>query len=843
MRILRRILLAVLILVVIVGAVGFGGFLYLTRRPFPQISGTINLPDLNAPVTIIRDQYGIPHIYASNSHDLFFAQGYVHAQDRLWEIEVGRMGISGRTSELSPSAFSIGQDKYVLTLGWRRAAQADYKAMDSEGKATLQAYADGLNAFIKTHGNSLPPEFFIVGLFGSKGAGYTPDPWEPVDSIQWAKAMAWRLSGNWNTELFRAKLLKAVGEEEGKKLLADLEPPYDYQNKPIIVPQGVAWERVPSGIAQLDTLDAISGPRSREIGSNNWVVSGDRSTTGKPLLANDPHLGVQMPALWYFNSLHCEPVGPECPYNVIGASLPGVPGVIIGHNDRIAWGVTNVGPDVQDLFLEKVAGNQYEFQNKQVDLQIVPETITLKGKLPTDYKPSSNETSSYDAASDTTTITLNVRLTRHGPLISDVDMGFSDLDYAVAFDWTATNAPEQLLSAFMGIDRAANWEEFREALRNYGTPSQNFVYADVDGNIGYQTPGRIPIRANGDGLFPVPGWTGEYEWTGYIPFDELPSVYNPPQGYLVTANNAVIEADYPYFISTEWDRGYRAARITELLQAKDKLSSDDFEAIQGDDLDSWAQDIVPYLKDLSVEGDAQKVLDLIRNWDFHERGDSTGATAYQVFWMYLLHNTLDDELGDLAFAYVKGNDLNRQAMALLLAKPDSERWDNTTTTDVTETRDDILKKSLADAAASLTAAFGGDPAGWTFGKLHTVTFRSQALGTSPVAFIFNRGPFPVNGHTALVDNTASDLSLSYIEPQPPLNVIFRQIYGPSLRQIVDMNNLNASLYIHTTGQSGLPYNSHYEDMIQRWLNIQYAPMWWDRSDIEKNAEGTLNLTP
>ncbi len=850
MRIARRIILIVLILVVVLGAIGAGGFLYLTRRPFPQTDGTLRVTGLTSPVTVFRDKFGIPHVYADNVDDLFFAQGYVHAQDRLWQMEIGRRGVAGRTSELSPSASAIEQDKFVRTLGWRRTAELDYEEMSDDGKAILQAYADGVNAFISTHQGSLPIEFTIVGLFGSQGLGYQPEPWTPIDSLQWAKAMAWTLSGNWEGELFNAQLIARFGVQEGVAMIADLAPSYDYQDAPIIVPEEVAWERVPTGLARLERIDSIVGQRGRDVGSNNWVVAGSRTTTDKPLLANDPHIAVQMPAIWYFNSLHCQPVGPECPYEVIGATFVGVPGVVIGHNARIAWGVTNVGPDVQDLFLEQIEGNQYNFRGQPVDLAVVAETLTIKGQLPADYKPSTNETSTYDAATNATTITLNVRYTQHGPLISDVDEDAARLDYPVAFAWTAINAPETTLESVLALNRAQNWDEFRDALRRWGTPGQNFVYADVDGNIGYQMTGRVPVRANGDGRLPVPGWAGIFEWTNVIPFEELPFAYNPAQGYLATANNAVVGPDYPYFITADWDRGYRAQRIVDLIEAKDRLSPDDMAAIQGDNRDLAAEAIVPYLEGLSVEGDAQKVLDAIQGWEnFTEQRDSAGAGAYEVFWLHLLRNTFDDELGDLARDYVSGNDLNRQAILRLLEQPDSDWWDDSSTSDVTETRDDILKKSLTDAAAALTAEFGGDPAGWTWGQLHTVTFASQALGSSPVAFIFNRGPFAVDGGAEIVNATGGSFRAAYPDPDRPndppgrLTTIFRERTSPSLRQIVDLGDLNASRFIHTTGQSGVPYHPHYDDMIELWRTIQYAPMWWDRADIEKNAEGTLNLTP
>ncbi len=848
MRIVKGLLIFLLVVVVILAAVGAGGYLYLTRRPLPQIDGTLQVAGVQAPITITRDKNGIPHIYASNVHDLFFAEGYVHAQDRLWQMELQRIGAAGRTSELSPTKANLEQDKFVRTLGWRRAAQADYEAAGDEEKTILAAYAEGVNAYVGTHENNLPVEFAIVGLFSGKGFGYQPEPWTPIDTLQWVKAMAWSLGGNYDVELFRAQLIAQFGEAKANAMYADIAPPYDFKTMPTIVPAGVSYKAVPlSSVQRLHVLDNIVGLRGSDVGSNNWVLSGARTTTGKPFLANDPHLSIQMPSIWYFNGLHCQPVGPACPFDVIGSSFVGAPGVIIGHNARIAWGVTNVNPDVQDLFLEKVSGNQYEYQGQQVDLTITPETMVIKGRPPADYQPSLNEKDVYDEKSNTTAITLNVRASKHGPLISDVDTDTAKVggDMAVAFSWTAINAPDTTYESFLDIDKALTWDEFRAALSKYGSPSQNFIYADVDGNIGYQTPGRVPIRAKGNGQVPVPGWTGEYDWTGYIPFDELPRAFNPAQGYVATANNAVVGPEYQHFLGMDWDRGYRARRITDLIEAKGKLSANDIAAIQGDDLNLSAQQIVPYLKDLSVEGDAKKVLDAIQSWNFEEQRDSIGASAYEVFWLKLLHNLFDDKLGDLATTYVDGGPVNRQAVIQLLAEPNSPWWDNTATPDVKETREQVLEKSLRDAAATLVAEYGSDPTQWQWGKLHTATFASQALGSSPLAFIFNRGPFEVDGGTAVVNNTGTGTNFkrSYATPPAKLNAIFAESSTPSLRQIIDLSDLNASRFIHTTGQSGQPASPHYDDFINLWRNIQYVPMWWNPSDIKANAEGTLTLTP
>ncbi|HLF26586.1 MAG TPA: penicillin acylase family protein [Anaerolineae bacterium] len=857
MRVIRRIVSVVLILVLVLGAVGAGGFLYLARRAFPQIDGAVHLSGLTSPVRVIRDKYGIPHIYASMPADLFFAQGYVHAQDRLWQMEIARRAVAGRRSELSPNTASLEADRYVRTIGLRRAAEADYEVLSAAGKAVVQAYTEGVNAFISTHGDSLPIEFFIIGLFGSQGVGYAPEPWTPVDTMQWAKALAYDQSGSFSRDLFYAEVLKKFGEEEGQAALADLAPAYDYQNRPVIVPEAVAWERLPSGLAQLGEIDSVAGAGGLDTGSNSWTVAGSRTTTGQPLLANDPHIEIQMPAIWYFNGLHCQPVGPECPYEVIGASLLGVPGVIIGHNARVAWGLTNSSADMRDLFLEKVEGDAYEFQGNLVKLESIPEVLKIKGRLPADYTPALNETSTYDEATNTTAITWNVRSTRHGPLVSDIDKGAAQLgEYAVAYAWTgiSINAPDGFVDAVLGVNRAQNWDEFRAAVHLAGTPSMNVVYADVDGNIGYQTIGRIPIRAAGDGRLPVPGWTGEYEWTDHIPTEELPVAYNPPQGYLVTANNAITGPDYPYLIATDYDRGYRAQRIVDLIESSPdgQLSPDDFARIQGDSHNLAAEAIVSYLAGLTAEGDVQKLLDAIRGWDFANQRDSVGAGGYEVFFYYLVRNTFADELGDLMRTYVSqsgGGGIDRLALIRLLDQPNAHWWDDVTTDEKVEAREDIIRRSLNNAATALTAELGADPAGWTWGKLHTLTFKSQALGDQIVGFFFNRGPFAVDGGQTIVNNTGYNTSEGYPNPDrpnsPPARLvdIFRERQSPSLRQIVDLGDLNRSRFIFTLGQSGLPLHPHYDDLIELWRNNAYVPMWWDRADIEQNAEGTFNLTP
>jgi penicillin amidase len=511
-------------------------------------------------------------------------------------------------------------------------------------------------------------------------------------------------------------------------------------------------------------------------------------------------------------------VGPDCPFNVVGFSFASTPGVVIGHNDRIAWGVTNLGPDVQDLFVEKVNPenpNQYEYQGQWREMEIVREEIAVAGEEP---------------------VVLFARITRHGPIINDVVGGPED-DWAygwqpMALSWTALQ-PGTLIRSVLLLYRAGNWEEFRQALVLWDVPSQNFVYADVDGNIGYQMPGRIPIRASGDGTMPVPGWAGEYEWADTIPFDEVPRAFNPPEGYIVTANNAVVGPEYPYVISMDWAPGFRAERIVGLIEAQPSLSALDMQAMHGDSYSGYAQEILPHLLVLSSEDPRlAEALELLRAWDGQAVRDSAGAALFEAFSLHLVDLTFGDELGEQLLRRARG----RATLALigLLADGDSAWFDDVTTSGA-ETRDAILLQALEDAVEELSETLGRDMDRWRWGDLHTATFENQSVGQCGIGLIeglFNRGPVPVDGTGRAVNATG----YSYDEPYGVSGV-------PSQRQIVDLADLSRSISMHTTGQSGHPYHRHYDDMIDPWRNIEYHPMLWERADVEDNAEGVLVLTP
>lgn len=834
---LRKILKSTLIFLLVLGLLFVGFATYTVRQSFPQESGTIQIPELKAEVSVQRDKWGIPHIYAANSHDLFMAQGYIHAQDRFWQMDFWRHIGSGRLSEMFGSS-QLDTDKYLRTMGWARVAQQEIQEINAEMKAYLQAYANGVNAYLAEHqGSAVSLEYAVLKLLNP---GYKPEPWQILHSLTWGKVMAYDLGRNFESEIERAILLKTLTPAEVEELF----PPYP-QDLPVILPELQQGETAGKGrnknvevlLNSPDVLPALEsitkpmialekliGPTGTGIGSNNWVISGQRTTTGKPILANDPHLGVQIPSIWYEVGLHCTPKSAECPYNVSGFSFAGMIGVIIGHSDRIAWGVTNVQSDVMDLYIEKINPNnpnQYEVNGKWVDMQLVPETIQVAGSQ---------------------TIVQTVRYTRHGPILSDVSPNLKDFkpsksvelpqNYAVALRWTAL-APSKLGYAIPQINRAQNWQEFRSAASNYDVPAQNLVYADIDGNIGYQMPGKFPIRAQGDGRYPVPGWTDAYEWQGYIDFEKLPKSFNPPQGYIATANN-LVNREYPYLITADWVYGYRAKRIVEMIsQQTQPIFLKDVQQIQGDNRNLNAQTLVPLLKSITVDTPRlQAAQKLLQGWNLQLGMTSPAAALFEVFWKHLLADTFHDQLPEKYFP--NGGDRWYAVVANLVKQPNSAWWDNRNTPKV-ENRNQILRQSFIEAVDELERIQSKDPKNWNWGKLHTITFRNATLGKSgvaPIEALFNRGVFATSGNGETVNANRWRANKS-----------FEVTDIPSLRMIVDLGNLDNSVAIHTPGQSGHAFHSHYNDMVEPWRKIEYHQMLWESKNVTKNTTATLKLIP
>ncbi len=628
-----------------------------------------------------------------------------------------------------------------------------------------------------------------------------------------------QLANNYEVELFRQRLIEKVGAAKAKELL----PPYPAAGPFIIPPEAKEYKSamtndewlttdVSIGAADFQELAAIEaslGFGGTDIGSNEWVVDGTKTTTGKPILANDQHLDIGMPSVWYEVGLHCTPKSDACPYDVAGVTFPGAPGVIEGHNDRIAWSPTNCYPDVQDLFVEEINPqnpNQYKFNGQWENMQIVDEPIKVK---------------------DVVSETLKVQITRHGPIMTPV-LG-SGVTQPLALQWTALRERSHMISAVLQLDRAKNWDDFRNALKSWDIISQNMMYADVDGNIGYMMTAHVPIRAQGDGTVPVPG-TGEYEWLGYIPFEEMPFVYNPPTHFITAPNNAVVPPTYKYFLGTEWAAPYRAMRITDLLNAKDRLSMEDMKAMQGDVYSIPLAQFQKHIVALKPEGFLQqRAMDQVKAWDGRLTTDNVGGTILEVTYQRLARNLFASRMNDdkLFAAYVgaMGNNYSRRAVSALLDQPGSEWWGSTG-------RDAMVKKSFAEAVDWLGSQYGDAPGEWRWGRLHTATFAHQLGSVKPLNLLFNAGPLGVPGGVMTVFATSFNADQSYAAASIT-----------SQRQIIDLANLSNSVIVNTTGQSGQPLNKHYSDNVLLWRDVQYTPFYFDRAALDKVREGLLVLIP
>jgi penicillin amidase len=590
-----------------------------------------------------------------------------------------------------------------------------------------------------------------------------------------------------------------------------------------------------SAMAGFDSGGGLVGDHG--VGSNDWVISGAHTASGKPILANDPHLGFGMPSVWIINGLHCRSLGTICPWNVVGVSFPGAPAVVLGHNARIAWGATNVNPDTQDLFLEKVdAANptRYMFQGASLPFELRHEVINVAGGP---------------------TVEFDVRSTRHGVVLSDVDDRLKD-GPVLAMRWTTTAEVDLTLESFFKIDLATSFEEYRAAFEGYGSPSQNFIYADVDGNIGYVLPGLIPVRNGPLGERVRDGASGTGEWSGYVPRSELPWQLNPASGRIVSANNAPVDAGYPNWLGNEYDPGYRAARITERLDGltEGAATAEDMRQIQMDTHLGRADRVIPLLVSLTPTPDTEDGRALwasLTRWDRECTVESTGCAAYATLELGLLRAIFDDELGPIAREYV-GSTMSWQALIGVLGDPSSSWWAPSGATAGHAPLPASIVSGVIDQTAAALRKVYGDPANWTWGRLHTVQFREGTLGTSgipPLEWYFNAAPRAVAGADGAVLNNYYRVQRAYADPDdpgdvPPTNVeVYGVTNGPSYRLTIDMGDIEGARIIITTGQSGNPGDPHYGDMIDLWTNGQTVQLPFSVGSVQATAVQTLTLTP
>ncbi|MBA2679320.1 MAG: penicillin acylase family protein [Ktedonobacteraceae bacterium] len=790
-----------------------GTYSLWTHRSLTSKSGDLHLQGLHETVEIITDRYGVPHIYASNEDDLYFAQGYIHAQERLWQMEFNRRIASGRLSEIFGS-LTLELDRFCRRIGMHRAAAIDVDQLAEHDRRILEAYSSGVNSFIQLNTKKLPVEFTLLHL--------QPALWKPADTLQWGKLQAWSLGGNWETELIRARLVAKLGAERASRLEAGYDPAH-----PLIIPSGVAYQGINPGLLeQYEQIKTLSG-LSALGGSNNWVVDGTMTASGASILCNDPHLGQAVPSVWFECHLNAGDI------DVIGASFPGSPGVIIGHNQHIAWGVTNAVSDVQDLYVEKFNPenpHQYEFMGSWQEAQIIREEIVVKDQaMP---------------------VVEEVRVTRHGPVITSlpqVSQGQAEMtELPLALRWTALDQGK-IVAAVQNLNRATNWDEFRTALYDWDAPPQNFVYGDTAGNIGYVMAGAIPIRAKGQALLPVPGWTGEYEWTGLIPFEELPQTFNPEQHMLVTANNRVIDDSYPYYITHEWLNGYRAQRIRDLLTGKENLTLDDMAQIQSDQYSLPATAIVPFILQIDADTPMKRAAqDILRAWNYVLEPDSIGASIYITFLNKLESITLGAVIGDdeTLISHYRGvgmsilSTLNGYAsrtkplMIRLLREQDDRWFADSVIANGPRSWSVALARAFDATIDELSVKLGNNVLHWQYSAIHKLTYNHPLGMIKPLDAIFNRGPFPFGGDSDTV-------SMGNTSPQNPTKVIV----VPSYRQIVDLGELANSRSIHAPGQSGHPADKHYDDFIKLWQENKHHTMLFTREAIESEAEATLFMHP
>jgi penicillin amidase len=746
---------------------------WLARRPLPQQRGTIELGGLEGPVRVRRDRWGVPHIEAEAQHDLYFAQGFVHGQDRLWQMDFYRRAVSGRVSEMAgPEGLPI--DRLMRTLGIRRAAEREAAALDPRLLALLERFCEGVNA-AAAEATAMPFEMQLLRL--------EFEPWRPVDILGLGKLLAFGLSTNWERELLRADMLRALGPE----LTARLDPAYPADN-PVVTQE--AWSG--DGLAIVEQIDAVRramGLAAEASGSNNWAVSGALSATGGPLIAGDPHLPPSMPGIWYQVGLR------HRDRFVRGASLPGLPGIYMGQNNDVCWTFTNAMADVQDLFVERVEGEAYLFEDEWRPLQIEREEIAVKGREP---------------------VQLEVRSTHHGPIVNEA-LG-ADADEPLALSWTALAEP----TAFAGMFELLEIEsgpDLVAKLEGHTAPVSNLIWADRHGSIGYKLIGRLPRRRGGCPDLPKPGWSGEFEWEGRVPYEELAEQIDPESGFLVTANNRVAGDDYPHHITSEYLDGFRAKRIEQLLGESREHDLDGFEAMQSDNLSLPGIEAARRLGRLRPSGQREtSALERLRSWDGRLDPDTIAGTIYQAFLLRLARETARAAIGDrdLCERWLDRADNGFTPHSTSPWRWHShlmKLWEEGDEELIGRPWDELVLEALAGALDDLEERFGPDPEGWRWGRVHEMEFPHPLGEANPLLRRLLNRRLRAGGAQETVSQIAYD-------PNDP----YRAVWAPSWRMVADPSAPDSSRWQMFTGQSGHPASPHYDDLQEDWLRGRTQPM-------------------
>lgn len=757
------------------------------RAALAQLEGRIRLAGLRRPVEVIRDEWGVPHIYAKNTADLFFAQGFVAAQDRLWQMELWRRAGEGRLAEvLGPTA--VERDKFARLMRYRGDMDAEWASYAPDARRIVESFVRGVNAFIETSRERPPIEFQL--------AGFRPEPWTPEVCL--LRVAGLEVSGNAAREVQRAQLVRRVGAERAGELM-----PTDPHKE----------SEVPVGLDLADiTGDILAGMRAATAppnlrppdGSNNWVVSGALTATGKPLLANDPHRGVGLPSLRYITHL----VGPG--WNVIGAGEPALPGVSIGHNERVGFGVTIVGIDQQDLYVEQTDpadSLRYRHHDGWEQMRVEREEIKVKGRA----EP----------------LVVELKFTRHGPVVHEDTARHR----AYALRTVASEPGTAAYLAALSLDRARGWREFIAALARWKSPSENFVYADVAGNIGWQAAGLAPVRPNWSGLLPVPGWTGDYEWRGFLPPSELPRTFNPRAGFIATANHNILPPGYRHALGYEFSPDVRFRRIVEVLRAKPRgWTAADFARLQHDETSIVARELVPLLRGVKTDdAGLRQAVALLLSWDFVLAQDSAAAALYEAWFGRLSANALKGRVPEDALRLLGG----RAGLVTLLSALKNSSAVKSSEQSLglisAGARDELLLGSLVEAVAELRQRLGVDMNGWRWGDLHVAEFRHPLATDAARRALFDLGAVARGGDATTVMATGG--------PN------YRQNHGASFREILDLSNWDSSLATNVPGESAQPLSPHYGDLLSLWAEGRYFPLLFTRAAVERHARHRLTLEP
>jgi penicillin G amidase len=802
--------------------------LYLWRAT-PAHDGVLRVGGVAAAVSVERDEHGIPTIRAASVEDAAFGLGFAHAQDRLWQLETHRRIGSGRLAEAFGRS-ALDNDKFLRALGVRRAAQAQWDRLGDESKRVLQAYAAGINAWQHEHMQARPPEMLMLGL--------QVEDWTPVDSLAWAIMMAWDLGANWSTELLRARLALTLPVARIDELL----PPYpgeapmatgDYAALMRSLRLGGSLTALSRSLSirQIDHLQAIAPPSGIEgVGSNNWVVAGTHTASGKPLLANDPHLKITAPALWYLARI--EVTGANG-FKAAGATMPGLPMVVLGQNEHIAWGFTNTGPDVQDLYLERFKPDdpmQVQTPLGWERLAGVSEDIRIKGA------PSEN---------------LVVRVSRHGPVISDaggvageVVGSEGNAPYGLALRWTALDIDSDPIAAGLTMARATSAAEFVDAAtRLWVAPMQNMVVADRAGQIAMVSAGRVPMRKRDNdlmGLVPAPGWDARYDWDSFVPAAQTPRETQPARGWIASANQRIHGSDYPYYLTSEWAVPYRQQRIEQLLRARDKHSISDMAAMQADVLSLATQRLLPWLQrarsEHALAAAAQAAL---KDFNGEMKAD---AAAPLIFWAWsrqLVRAVFTDELGGPAvYERVLGARSFRDALEGVLERNDGWWCDDKTTPERAETCEQMSGIALARALGELQQRFGADVSKWRWGDAHIARSEHRPFSRVPLLAALFELRVPTGGDTYTLN-----VGRVGVKPDGTTGELYLNEHAPSLRAIYDLGDLSQSRVMHSTGQAGLPWLRQYRSFVGPWARVEYVPLWAGAPSAAQARTKPLLLQP